>query len=220
MDDITYLSRPRPVLPPARKMPLDEFLTEFEGQHAEWLPDGTVELLPSESMTHIQLRLDLAELLDVYLMATGWGHQLTRFLHRPMPEFPVRHPDLMVVGHERLELILQTCFYGPADIAIEIVSPESVGRDYGAKFQEYQASGVREYWIIDPERRVADVHTMLSDGLYARLGADEKGRVVSGVLSRFALDPALLWSSEKLTNAQNLNLVAEMLGVPVDSLLK
>lgn len=220
MDDITYLSRPRPVLPPTRKLTFDEFLTDFDGQYAEWLPDGTVELLPSESMTHIQLRLDLAELFDVYLLATGWGHQLTKFLHRPMPELPARQPDLVVVRHERLELILQTCFYGPADIIVEIVSPQSVGPDYGAKFQEYQVSGVREYWIVDPDRRVIDVHELGPDGLYRRRSLNDKGRVVSGVLTQFALDPALLWSGEKLTNTQNLNLVAEMLGVTVDSLLK
>lgn len=219
MDDITYLSRPRPLMPPARKLTFEEFLLEFDGQHAEWLPDGTVEILPEESMTHIQLRLDLTELLDVYLHATGWGHQLSRFLQRPAPPLPVRQPDIMIVASERLELILQSCFYGPADIAIEIVSPDSVGSDYGSKFHEYEAGGIQEYWIIDPDRRVADVHERAANGKFKRrpLSADE--RIVSGVLPQFSLDSARLWSGEQLTNAQNLNLVAEMLGVAVDSLL-
>ncbi len=220
MDDITYLSRPRPALPPTRKLTFEEYLTEYEGHHAEWLPDGTVELLPSENIAHIQLRLDLAELLDVYLHATGWGHQLMRFLQRPTPELSVRQPDIMVVAGTRLEFILQTCLYAPADIAVEIVSPDSVATDYGLKFHEYQFGGVREYWIIDPERRIADVHERAADGQYVRRALDAKGRISSAVLPQFALDPSLLWSGEKLTNTQNLTLVSQMLGTSIDSLLK
>lgn len=220
MDDITYLSRPRPVMPPARKLTFEEFLLEFEGQHAEWLTDGTVEILPEESMTHIQLRLDLAELLDVYLHATGMGHQLSRFLQRPSPALPVRQPDIMIVAKERLELILQSCFYGPADIVIEIVSPGSVGNDYGSKFHEYETGGIQEYWIIDPDRRVADVHERAPGGNFRRRRLDATDQIVSGVLPQFSLDPARLWSGEQLTNTQNLNMVAAMLGVAVDSLLK
>lgn len=220
MDDITYLSRPRPLMPPARRLTFEEFLSEFEGQHAEWRPDGTVEILPEEPMTHIQLRLDLAELLDVYLHATGWGHQLSRFLQRPVPTLSVRQPDIMIVANERVELILQSCFYGPADIVIEVVSQDSVGNDYGTKFYEYEAGGIQEYWIIDPDRRIADVHERLDSGKFKRHTVDGSGSIVSRVLPQFSLDPAVLWSGEQLTNATNLTIVAEMLGVPVDTLLK
>ena len=220
MDDITYLSRPRPLMPPARKLTFEEFLLEFDGQHAEWRTDGMVEILPEESMTHIQLRLDLAELLDVYLHATGMGHQLSRFLQRPSPALPVRQPDIMIVAKERLELILQSCFYGPADIVIEIVSPGSVGNDYGSKFHEYETGGIQEYWIIDPDRRITDVHERMANGKFKRHTPDGNGRIVSRVLPQFSLNPAILWSGEQLTNAHNLNIVAEMLGVAVDSLLK
>jgi Uma2 family endonuclease len=220
MDDITYLSRPRPPVPPMRKLTFEEFLLEFDGQHAEWQPDGTVEILPEENMTHIQLRLDLAELLDVYLHATGWGHQLSRFLQRPAPALPVRQPDIMIVAHERLESILQSCFYGPADIVIEIVSSDSVGNDYGSKFREYETGGVQEYWIIDPDRCIVDVHERTASGKLRRCRPDKNERIVSTVLPRFSLDPSVLWSGEKLTNTHNLNIVAEMLGVAVDSLLR
>ena len=220
MDDITYLSRPRPLMPPARKLTFEEFLLEFDGQHAEWRTDGTVEILPEESMTHIQLRLDLAELLDVYLHATGWGHQLSRFLQRPSPALPVRQPDIMIVANERLELILQSCFYGPADIVIEIVSPGSVGNDYGSKFHEYETGGIQEYWIIDPDRRVADVHERAASGKFRRRRLDATDQIESSVLPQFSLDPARLWSGEQLTNTENLNMVAEMLGVAVDTLLR
>ena len=39
------------------------------------------------------------------------------------------------------------------DLAIEIVSPESVERDYEDKRKQYQRFGVPEYWIIDEEEK-------------------------------------------------------------------
>ena len=38
---------------------------------------------------------------------------------------------------------------GAADICIEVISPESVIRDRGEKFEEYERGGVGEYWIFD-----------------------------------------------------------------------
>lgn len=46
-------------------------------------------------------------------------------------------------------------FADAADIVGEIVSKESGKRDRGEKFEEYDASGVREYWLIDPRRNDA-----------------------------------------------------------------
>ena len=45
---------------------------------------------------------------------------------------------------------------GPADVVVEIISPESRLRDRGEKFAEYEMGGVREYWLIDSERHEAD----------------------------------------------------------------
>ncbi len=41
---------------------------------------------------------------------------------------------------------------GPPDWVIEVTSPSTRGRDYGKKMHKYMDAGVREYWIIDPEK--------------------------------------------------------------------
>jgi Uma2 family endonuclease len=41
------------------------------------------------------------------------------------------------------------------DLVVEVVSQGSRERDHGAKREEYLAAGVREYWIVDPERQHA-----------------------------------------------------------------
>lgn len=40
-----------------------------------------------------------------------------------------------------------------SDLAVEIVSPSSKRMDYAIKLFKYRTYGVREYWIVDPEKK-------------------------------------------------------------------
>ena len=42
-----------------------------------------------------------------------------------------REPDILFVGKERKHLFKKTYLDGAADLAVEIISPESIGRDRG-----------------------------------------------------------------------------------------
>lgn len=110
------------------------------------------------SIIHQQLASLLEALIRVFVEVTSAGRLIRApFAMRLGVLSRVREPDLLFVSKERLGLVLDTYLDGPADAAIEIVSSESVGRDRGEKFVEYERSGVREYWLIDPDRSWADV---------------------------------------------------------------
>jgi len=49
---------------------------------------------------------------------------------------------------------------------VEILSPTNRKRDLVEKFLLYQKSGVREYWIADPELKAVTVYLMQQDGEY------------------------------------------------------
>jgi len=75
-----------------------------------------------------------------------------------LPKRPRRRvPDILFISKENLARIRPTVVNGPPDLAIEIVSPDSQNRDRREKFLEYESSGVREYWIIDPLSRTLDI---------------------------------------------------------------
>jgi len=69
-----------------------------------------------------------------------------------------RVPDLFFISKVNLARIRPTFINGPPDLTIEIVSPDSQNRDRREKYLEYEASGVREYWIIDPLSKTLDVY--------------------------------------------------------------
>ena len=65
-------------------------------------------------------------------------------------------PDISVVcDHEKLD---EKGCYGAPDWVIEILSPSSVKIDCERKVKLYCETGVREYWIVDPEKETVTVY--------------------------------------------------------------
>jgi Uma2 family endonuclease len=54
------------------------------------------------------------------------------------------------------------------DIAVEVVSsgPEDVRRDRVDKLAEYAGFGIRWNWIVEPERRLIEIHELTEAGTY------------------------------------------------------
>jgi Uma2 family endonuclease len=153
---------------------------------------------------HNEIFAFLAALLRLLVGMHKWGRVITAGI--PMKysnEQPAREPDIILLKNEHLDRLTDTYVNGIADIVVEIVSPESAERDYGAKFIEYEAAGVPEYWRVDPIRTHAVVYALGEDGRYHPLPLDAQGRLVSQVLPGFALDPALLWG-ERLPDGMEL----------------
>jgi Uma2 family endonuclease len=78
---------------------------------------------------------------------------------------------------------------------VEIGSPESIGRDRGDKFVEYEAAGVQEYWLIDPLRQQAEFYQLDDKGLYRAAAIAADGIYRSDVLTGFWLRVPWLWQS-------------------------
>jgi Uma2 family endonuclease len=181
----------------------------YEGR-VEWV-DGKVEQHMPVSLIHVEIFGFLYLLLRFFLNRTKLGVVKPGGYPIRLSELSrAREPDLMIILSANLDRMKPTYFDGAPDVCIEIVSPESVGRDYEAKFSEYEAAGVPEYWLFDPERRAADIYALNEDGKYASLPLDQRGRLVSRVLPGFTLEPALLWQPELPNEDAILDLVAEM----------
>lgn len=60
-------------------------------------------------------------------------------------------PDLIVICDEKK--IVRKGIYGAPDLCIEILSPSTRKKDCTLKVQKYMNAGVREYWIVDPDKK-------------------------------------------------------------------
>lgn len=53
--------------------------------------------------------------------------------------------------------------YGAPDLVIEVLSPSTARYDRGPKKDAYEAAGVREYWIIEPEAKSLEVYLLKNE---------------------------------------------------------
>lgn len=144
------LARPARAAPPG-KMTYEEFLAwADEDTWAEWV-NGEVVVMAPASNRHQMLVGFLLNLIQHFAEAHALGRVLCApFQMKTGPDLPGREPDILFIARERLDRIQYSYLDGPADLVVEIISPDSRARDRGEKFYEYEQGGVREYWLLDP----------------------------------------------------------------------
>lgn len=84
-----------------------------------------------------------------------------------------RVPDLMFIAQDHIDIVQERFVQGAPDLAIEIVSTDSMARDWRDKYLEYQAAGVREYWVFDPQSGYSEWYRLAQDGTYELIPLQE-----------------------------------------------
>lgn len=186
-------AEPTALAKPAAKISYEEFLKLYDGKFAEWV-EGDVEMGMSVSQQHADDSGFLETLLRFFADARDLGKVYSApFQMRLADQERGREPDVMFISKENEHRLTPQYLDGPADIAIEILSPESVGRDRGEKFVEYEAAGVREYWLIDPERKQTEFYLLDDDNRFKLIFSGKEGIFRSQVLAGFSLRIEWLW---------------------------
>jgi Uma2 family endonuclease len=181
-----------PPLAPPERVSFEEYLTAYDGSAAEWV-DGTVVPMSPVSDHHQDIVDFLAALLRYLVEERDLGIVRTSQVAIHLGN-TARVPDIFFLAAEHLERRKSTFVEGPADLVIEVVSPESRVRDRAEKFYDYEGGEIREFWLIDPMRETVDLFRLGGDGRYATVAANEAGRLASEVLPGFWIVPAWLWT--------------------------
>lgn len=61
-------------------------------------------------------------------------------------------PDVIILC-DRNKLVKRGGVYGAPDLVIEVLSPSTRKKDMIKKNQKYMDAGVKEYWMVDPDRK-------------------------------------------------------------------
>lgn len=171
----------------------EDYLAQYAETHHEWV-EGVVFKMAPASARHTLLTQYLIQWFNTYFALNPIGKMFhDPFVMQMDTTGSFREPDLQVILNDNPGQLTETGMIGPADICIEIVSPESVGRDYGQKFHEYETVGVREYWIIDPLRQRCDFNRRNESGLYTVITPDDAGYYHTPLLPKLALYVPTVW---------------------------
>lgn len=177
-----------------KRVSLEEYLEKYAHDHYEWDNGELIKMSPIRNR-HNKLSKYLLHLFDAYFSYRPIGEiQFDPFLMRLNEIGVMREPDLQIILNNNPGQLTETAMIGPADICVEIVSPESVERDYGKRFSEYERARVKEYWLLDYLRKEARFHRLGENGLYSLHLPDADGNYESPLLPGLKLHAPTLWT--------------------------
>lgn len=166
----------------------DEYLDLTDNRRGIEFNAGTLEFLPMGTEEHQFAARALFRLLDAFVLQRGLGEVLFTGIRIEIAPDKVREPDLAFMSKENAARRSSRLWRG-ADLVVEVVSPTSSDRerDYQAKVAEYEAAGIPEYWIVDPQERRVTV-LALQDGAYREhCVAGEGDEAASALLPGFTV---------------------------------
>ncbi len=187
-----------------RRMTLDEYLeAEVEEGYRYELAAGVLEVTQVPNDPHRQVVTNLYDAISLYrrlhpgvVLSYGGGSEFQLGLPGRITG---RNPDLGVVLRGATQGLARTTL--PA-LAAEVVSLDSIQRDYETKRAEYLAFGLQEYWIVDPLKRQVAVLTRRGDTWNEAVSRDDQV-IASLVLPDFATTVAELWIDVPVDNEED-----------------
>jgi Uma2 family endonuclease len=139
--------------------------------------EGIYHLVSSPTPSHQRIQGELFIALQAFAKRGGFKLYTDLDLHDPtaQPDRDYRQPDLSVV---RVEYVTPRGIKGPAELAIEVISPHDESR---IKVPFYARIGVRETWLVDPLAHTIDIFAGGNPIQRSTLGLDltiENGNLV------------------------------------------
>ncbi|NJO05702.1 MAG: Uma2 family endonuclease [Chloroflexaceae bacterium] len=153
------------------------YLALPELTRAEWVDGETIIFMPP-NIVHQTLTTFLTTFIYLYVDFFKLGKVLAAPVEMRLVKGHIsREPDILFVQHEHLHRFDGLRLEGPADLVVEVVSPESVQRDQERKYSEYAQYGVSEYWLVDPRpgKQTLTVYQRNAAGQYEGTAPDGQG---------------------------------------------
>ena len=131
-----------------------------EGQRAE-LIDGQMYMMAPPGTVHQRISYALARKISDYIDRKKGSCEVflapfAVFLNQDDRNYV--EPDISVIC-DKSKIDDQGC-NGAPDWVIEVTSPSNPQYDYGIKLFKYRTAGVREYWIVNPQKKSVMVYDL------------------------------------------------------------
>lgn len=164
---------------------IDDIYALPDGERAE-LIDGKIYYMAPPNTRHQRLVSDLHYQIKDYIKRNNGEFEVfpspfAVFLNEDDTNYV--EPDISVIC-DRDRISEKGC-NGAPDWVIEIVSPSSKPRDYMTKLFKYRMAGVREYWIVDPDKEMTTVYSFEKDAVEQYSFGNE---VPVGIWERFFIN--------------------------------
>jgi Uma2 family endonuclease len=155
--------------------------------------DGRVSVSEIEGAQHSRLRRFIASILQLWAEEHEGGEVYLAPFALRLSDSVAREPDVFFVGRANARRVTTTHAEGAADLVVEVAGRDSRRRARGDKWCDYEAAGVTEYWLVDPERKVVEAWRIGTQGWYDAVALGSPPVLRSEALQGLELPVAWLW---------------------------
>lgn len=141
-----------------KKVSYEEFMEIYEKSdlRMEYI-NGEIVLLSSPSTFHQDISGNLYIILRNFLKGKPckvfYSPFDVHFFKQHFKDPDVMQPDLLIACDLENTVTEKGRYMGTPTLVIEILSPSTRSRDMVDKLSTYMLSGVKEFWVVDPEKQ-------------------------------------------------------------------
>lgn len=174
-------------------------------QYLDWLTEenkadlinGVIYMQSPPADRHEKIFIFLVNVLNAYVVRKKLGIVRGSRTAIKFSEYNGTQPDLVFISNANRKLIHSYFVDGVADMVVEIISPSTRHIDRVKKMALYAEHGVREYWLIDPEKERAEFFRN-EHGAWHEMAVDENGVFRSKAVAGFWLKIEWLFAAQPL----------------------
>ncbi|PZV05882.1 MAG: hypothetical protein DCF32_10630 [Leptolyngbya sp.] len=152
----------------AALLSFEDYIAYDDGTENRYeLVDGELIVMTPPTFRHMLIAKFIEQCLDAEIARLGLGWFCFREAGVRTGVRKSRLTDVYVLTLEQVSGLMNRAAIAqtPPLLAVEVVSPDSITRDYRYKRTEYAALEILEYWIVDPLESKVTVLTF-NEGLY------------------------------------------------------
>ena len=116
------------------------------------LHNGQIIYMASPAAEHQRISRKLVRKLDNYIEGKNLGELFYATLDTSFTIHDTFQPDILFIDKSRLHII-KRIIEGAPDLVVEILSPGNPAKEMSYKKYIFEATGVREYWLVNPDNQ-------------------------------------------------------------------
>jgi Uma2 family endonuclease len=192
-----------PALRQEQKYTYKDYLGWPDDERWEIIEGVAYDMSPAPTATHQLILGELHGLFRTFLKDKTRTVILAPFDVR-LPDHGEKDEDIATVVQPDLSVICDKSKIdergakGAPDLAIEITSPGTAGKDMKQKLALYEKHGVREYWIVHAIEKVVEIFSPNDQGKYGKPDVyTEKDKIDVKLFPGLVVDLASVFSGQK-----------------------
>jgi Uma2 family endonuclease len=150
--------------------------------------EGDLVVAPSPITKHQRVSWKLEFSLIEFVRKNKLGEVFNAPYDVVLSEENVLQPDILFISQENSSIITEKNVQGAPDLVIEILSSATEYRDREIKRKIYARFGVKEYWLVDPDKQTIEVMALGESGFERVRAYPSSSRLSSPLLEGLSID--------------------------------